>query len=142
MSAHTTGTWLPAHHIAALKGTEPQLHPYRVSTQHFCPAGSRRAVLFPAEMLEKQDESDTPVGVLAQVWAASYIGKPKPAQGQGGASVSISELNTKKGLGRSGSSGAAQWGMWGARGVQLGWVAGSAPSPALCHGGGGGREGR
>lgn len=90
--------------------SQPQLHPYLVSTQHHCPAGGRRAVLFPAETLEKQDESDTPVGVLAQVWAPSSIGKPKPARGQGGAGVSISVLGAMKGLERSGSSGAAQWG--------------------------------
>lgn len=31
--------------------------------------------------------------------------------------------------------------VWGAQGVQLGWAAGSAPSAALCHAGGGWLEG-
>lgn len=36
------------------------------------------AALFPTEVPAKQDESDTPVGFLARLWAPSYIGKPKP----------------------------------------------------------------
>ena len=36
-----------------------------------------QAALFPAEVPAKQDESDTPVGVLARLWVPPYIGKPK-----------------------------------------------------------------
>lgn len=58
-----------------MQSPDPSLPCQVRSTSAFPAAG--RVALFPAEVPAKQDESDTPVGVLARLWAPSYIGKPK-----------------------------------------------------------------